>query len=89
MLVTPRLYHQYQSTQTGLWQQLNIGAGFPHESGWSYHPPETVRHVRKMLLVHQTGEVKVGEVVRYDDRFEGECTMLIDRKVYANIYAIA
>lgn len=60
MLLTPRTYQLLQSLQEGP-QSGSLGP-LP-AVGWRVSP-DTVRHRQKMLLVHQVGSVRVGEVVR-------------------------
>ncbi|MCJ1404010.1 hypothetical protein MMC11_007234 [Xylographa trunciseda] len=63
MLVTPRLYRQYQTFDE---EVRSVGSAFRRShSGWHEPPAEIVRRARKMLLIHQIGSVRVGEVVRY------------------------
>lgn len=66
MLLTPRLYEQSKSVGVSPWSYHGSLTLLPQ--GWTSLPPATDRHVRKMLLVHQAGSVKVGEVVRYGDQ---------------------
>lgn len=54
MLVTPRVYHQLRVQRKGA-QPLALG--------WTT-APDTVDEACRMLLVHQIGSVRVGEVVR-------------------------
>ncbi|KAL2038769.1 hypothetical protein N7G274_008527 [Stereocaulon virgatum] len=61
MLLTSRTYQQLQSSQ----QRSEPGSFEPSPAiGWSV-APDTVKHREKMLLVHQIGSVRVGEIVRY------------------------
>ncbi|MCJ1379372.1 hypothetical protein MMC17_002473 [Xylographa soralifera] len=64
MLVTPpRLYRQYQISDE---EARSFGpVSGTLRSGWHEPPAETVSQARKMLLIHQIGSVRVGEVVRY------------------------
>ncbi|KAL9044775.1 MAG: hypothetical protein Q9214_002109 [Letrouitia sp. 1 TL-2023] len=62
MLVTTRAYQQLQ-----ILEQASRNAGdfhYPSAVGWQVSP-STIRQARNMLLVHQIGSVKIGEVVRY------------------------
>lgn len=60
MLITPRTYKQSQAhrgrTEAGTF-------GFVPAAGWSVSP-DSVQSALKMLLVHQVGSVRIGEVVR-------------------------
>ncbi|KAL8707687.1 MAG: hypothetical protein Q9220_007349 [cf. Caloplaca sp. 1 TL-2023] len=62
MLVTPRTYQQLQSLE----RDSRIAGDFQYRSvlGWQV-APDTLRTAQRMLLVHQVGSVKIGEVVRY------------------------
>ncbi|MCJ1391422.1 hypothetical protein MMC18_004286 [Xylographa bjoerkii] len=63
MLVTPRLYRQYQIFDE---EARSVGSVFRGlQSGWHEPPVDFVRQARNMLLIHQIGSVRVGEVVRY------------------------
>ena len=62
MLATPRTYQQLQileleARKTGDHQVLPA-------TGWRASPT-SLRHAGEMLLAHQVGMVRVGEVVRY------------------------
>ncbi|KAG8530132.1 uncharacterized protein KY384_005615 [Bacidia gigantensis] len=62
MLVSPRTYKQSQAEAK---DESILGTFGPKETlGWGV-APEVVRAQEKMLLVHQQGNVRVGEVVRY------------------------
>ncbi len=63
MLVSPRLYTLSQVPDKGLRDVTAPGQAFS-VTGWR-HGAQDYRQARKMLLLHQTGSVKVGEVVRY------------------------
>ncbi|MCJ1431168.1 hypothetical protein MMC27_000519 [Xylographa pallens] len=63
MLVTPRLYRQYQISDEEARYCAPVSGTL--RSGWHEPPAETVSLARKMLLIHQIGSVRVGEVVRY------------------------
>ena len=58
MLITPRIYRELQNIQ-----EASNHSGLGPLPGWRVSP-ETVAHRQKMLLVHQVGTVRVGEVVR-------------------------
>lgn len=61
MLITPRTYQQLQSLE-----RESKTAGdfhFPATVGW-HVSTDTIREAQRMLLVHQVGSVKIGEVVR-------------------------
>ncbi|KAL8851330.1 MAG: hypothetical protein Q9221_003775 [Calogaya cf. arnoldii] len=62
MLITPRTYQQYQSLE----KDSRIAGDFHYRSavGWQISP-DALRSAQRMLLVHQVGSVKIGEVVRY------------------------
>ena len=61
MLLTARTYKQ---TQAASRKEGNTRTFGPLEPvGWRL-APEVVRHTKKMLFVHQTGTVRIGEVVR-------------------------
>ncbi len=59
MLVTPRTYQQLEILEKNHKCECNL---LP-EIGWVV-APDAVRSARRMLLVHQVGSVKIGEVVR-------------------------
>ena len=62
MLVLPRIYQQAQSQ---LRKEKELGTFGPlKQVNWTV-APELVERSKKMLLVHQTGSVRVSEVVRY------------------------
>ena len=61
MLLSPRTYQQLQILQQG--SKSGTFESRP-AIGWRV-APDTVHHREKMLLVHQIGSVRVGEVVRY------------------------
>ena len=68
MLVTPRLYQQFTTAE----KEAVIVAGVLviHIQSWMIPHLEELRHAQEMLLVHQVGSVRVGEVVRlvaFDD----------------------
>lgn len=61
MLITPRIYRQYQIAKEG-------GHGSASSVlDWSTQRRQNRRGEghKRMLLLHQTGSVKIGEVVRY------------------------
>ena len=62
MLVTPRLYKHFTATE----KEAVVAAGVLgiHIQSWLIPPVGRLRHAQKMLLVHQIGSVRVGEVVR-------------------------
>ena len=62
MLVTPRLYQLSQVRDKGL-SNDDDDPDFNALAGW-WHNGEEYKQAAKMILVHQTGTVKVGEVVR-------------------------
>ena len=71
MLLTPRAYHLSQDPDKG---SSALGSPFIKCSPSLREQKAASRHFYQMLLVHQTGSVKVGEVVRYDEadtRFQG------------------
>ena len=62
MLLTPRLYQHCQIDNV---KSSNVlGLIYDPVAGWNT-PPKALHGARKMLLVHQVGVVKVGEVIRY------------------------
>ncbi|MCJ1439593.1 MAG: hypothetical protein MMC23_000073 [Stictis urceolatum] len=63
MLITPRLYQQSQGSGKELWSAIR--EQYDPGSSWHDLPRATIKYVQKMRLVHQTGSVKVGGVVRY------------------------
>ncbi|MCJ1226379.1 hypothetical protein MMC12_003029 [Toensbergia leucococca] len=62
MLITPRTYQQLQIAE----QEFRTTGKFLHEpaSGWQLSP-HAIRRAQSMLLIHQVGSVRIGEVVRY------------------------
>jgi len=60
MLVTPRLYQQFQNSD----RELRRFDWISRASLWYEPNPETVRRAQRMLLIHQAGTVRVGEIVR-------------------------
>ena len=61
ILVTPRLY-QFQIADK---ESRKVFFVFDDSySRWHEPPTDTASHARKMLLIHQAGSVKVGEIVR-------------------------
>ncbi|EZF78944.1 hypothetical protein H105_00079 [Trichophyton soudanense CBS 452.61] len=64
MLVTPRTYRLSQTPDSGVSLAPEAHPTFRTLRGWSVPPAET-RRAAEMLLVHQAGGLKVGEVARY------------------------
>ncbi|EFE35079.1 uncharacterized protein ARB_06035 [Trichophyton benhamiae CBS 112371] len=64
MLVTPRTYRLSQTPDSGVSLAPEAHPTFRTLRGWSVPPAET-RRAAEMLLVHQAGSLKVGEVARY------------------------
>ncbi|KAL1980052.1 hypothetical protein VTN96DRAFT_4698 [Rasamsonia emersonii] len=64
MLITPRTYFLSQTPDHGVQSYNNHHPRFHSLTGWRADIVETQRAV-EMLLVHQVGYVRVGEVVRY------------------------
>ncbi|KAM5463206.1 hypothetical protein MauCBS54593_007616 [Microsporum audouinii] len=64
MLVTPRTYRLSQTPSNGVTLSPEDHPTFRTLRGWSVPPAET-RRAAEMLLVHQAGSLKVGEVARY------------------------
>ncbi|KAL8929006.1 MAG: hypothetical protein Q9208_001449 [Pyrenodesmia sp. 3 TL-2023] len=62
MLITSRTYQQLQSLE----RDSKAAGDFHYRAavGWQISP-QLLRQAQRMLLVHQVGSVKVGEVVRY------------------------
>ena len=60
MLVTPHTYQQLGILERNYKRKGN----FLPDTGWLV-APDAVRNARSMLLVHQVGSVRIGEVVRY------------------------
>ncbi|KAL8825794.1 MAG: hypothetical protein Q9170_007654 [Blastenia crenularia] len=62
MLITSRTYQQLQSLE----RESRKAGDYHYRSavGWQV-APATLHKARRMLLVHQIGSVKIGEVVRY------------------------
>ncbi|KIW08154.1 uncharacterized protein PV09_01087 [Verruconis gallopava] len=69
MLFTPRVYQLASAPDRNLEEIVTSSPYLRLSPGW-----RTLRfqrkHARKMLLVHQTGNLKVGEVVRYTVTYE-------------------
>ena len=63
MLLTPRAYHQAQEAGFSLWPSRR--AAKPRSSWHEVSAAARRRLTSSMLLVHQAGAVRVGEVVRY------------------------
>lgn len=64
MLITPRTYFLSQTPDHGVQSYNNHHPRFHSLTGWRADIVETQRAV-EMLLVHQVGYVRVGEVVRF------------------------
>ncbi|KAJ5430549.1 ABC transporter integral membrane type 1 [Penicillium cf. griseofulvum] len=64
MLITARTYSASQTPDLGAAQLCNRRSRFHTLSGWKTSPVHT-KEATDMLLVHQVGSVRVGEVVRY------------------------
>ena len=54
MLITPRTYQQLEAQKRGI-KTASLD--------WDVSPI-AIAHAKKMLLVHQVGSVRIGEVVR-------------------------
>ena len=66
MLVTPRTYQLSQAPDKGSSPAGSgkfVSTNSAEAAGW-WESSRDLRHVERMLLVHQTGSVRVGEVVR-------------------------
>jgi hypothetical protein len=61
MLVTPRLYGLSQISDNGLRHDIHSDLSFVR--GWKYSARD-YRESTEMLLLHQSGTVRIGEVVR-------------------------
>lgn len=61
MLINPRTYHQLQAVE----RDARRAGDHQYQPlvGWRASPQDLQRG-QEMLLVHQTGSVKIGEVVR-------------------------
>ncbi|KAI2717440.1 hypothetical protein CBS147332_4320 [Penicillium roqueforti] len=64
MLITARTYSASQTPDQGAAQPSNQRSRFHTLSGWETIPVDT-KEPTDMLLIHQVGSVRVGEVVRY------------------------
>ncbi|KAK2850580.1 hypothetical protein FQN49_005527 [Arthroderma sp. PD_2] len=64
MLITPRTYQLSQTPNSGVPLSPENHPTFRTLRGWSI-PPAEIRRAAEMLLIHQVGSVKVGEVARY------------------------
>ncbi|KAJ5961098.1 uncharacterized protein N7479_008248 [Penicillium vulpinum] len=64
MLITARTYSASQTPDQGAAQPCNNRSRFHTLSGWQTSPVDT-KEATDMLLIHQVGSVRVGEVVRY------------------------
>ncbi|KAJ5162833.1 uncharacterized protein N7500_004663 [Penicillium coprophilum] len=63
MLITARTYQASQTPDLGAAQLRNKRSRFHTLSGWQTSP--NTKEATDMLLIHQVGSVRVGEVVRY------------------------
>ncbi|KAL9597057.1 MAG: hypothetical protein Q9219_005386 [cf. Caloplaca sp. 3 TL-2023] len=62
MLITPRTYQQLQSLE----RDSKTAGDFHYRDAVGWHvSPRALREAQSMLLVHQLGSVKIGEVIRY------------------------
>ncbi|CAG8898463.1 unnamed protein product [Penicillium egyptiacum] len=64
MLITARTYSASQTPDQGAPQPCHKRSRFHTFSGWQTNPVDT-KEATDMLLIHQVGSVRVGEVVRY------------------------
>jgi hypothetical protein len=65
MLITPRTYQLAQNTnQCDVARDQQYPARFRSLTGWQTDIADAQK-AHKMLLVHQSGYVRVGEVIRY------------------------
>ncbi|PGH17532.1 hypothetical protein AJ79_01132 [Helicocarpus griseus UAMH5409] len=64
MLITPRVYQLSQIPNNGSLSPSSYPQSFHTLTGWDVEPAEYKR-AAEMLLVHQVGSVRVGEVVRF------------------------
>ncbi|KAK2774188.1 hypothetical protein FQN53_003727 [Emmonsiellopsis sp. PD_33] len=64
MLITPRVYQLSQSPNNCSAAPASYHPSFHTLTGWDVQPAEYKR-AAEMLLVHQVGSVRVGEVVRF------------------------
>jgi hypothetical protein len=64
MLITPRTYSLSQTPDRGVRAYNDCPPRFHSLAGWRAGIAE-VRRAVEMLLVHQSGYVRVGEVVRF------------------------
>lgn len=64
MLITPRVYQLAQTPDRGAYED-HTRPRFHALTGWRNNPHVDLRRAAAMLLVHQAGSVRVGEVVRY------------------------
>jgi len=62
MFVTPRIYALSQVPDKGL--QHDIHSTFGSVKSWK-HSVNDYQEAAEMLLLHQTGSVRIGQVVRY------------------------
>ncbi|KAE8145045.1 putative serine esterase-domain-containing protein [Aspergillus avenaceus] len=64
MLISPRTYTASQIPDRGPYHHCKVNSRFYSLSGWHTVPANDQEAV-EMLLIHQVGSVRVGEVVRY------------------------
>ncbi|CAG8212692.1 unnamed protein product, partial [Penicillium nalgiovense] len=64
MLITARTYSASQTPDQGAAQACHKRSRFHTFSGWQTDPVD-IKETTDMLLIHQVGSVRVGEVVRY------------------------
>jgi hypothetical protein len=64
MLFTPRVYQLASAPDRDLEQTVTASPYLRFSPGWRTQR-FLYRHAQKMLLVQQTGNLKVGEVIRY------------------------
>lgn len=64
MLITPRTYRLSQIPDKGESSSNAFHHTFSSLSGWNVEPVE-YRRTAEMLLIHQVGSVKVGDVIRF------------------------
>lgn len=63
MLITPRTYRLSQIPDRGESSSSDFHHTFSSLSGWNVEPKE-YRRAAEMLLIHQVGSVRVGELIR-------------------------
>jgi hypothetical protein len=78
MLLTPRVYQLASAPDRDLENTVAASPYIRLSPGWKTQRVQQ-KHAQKMLLVHQTGNVKVGEVVRYSSGFDslGDALLLM------------